>query len=88
MSSGGRGIDTGATPGYRAGATLPVRVELTRQLRRRRTQVTLGFLVLLPGLLWLAFTLGEDDGEGVTRVRRRRSCRVSSTRTGSVAPAR
>ncbi len=68
MSSGGRGIDTGATPGYRAGATLPVRVELTRQLRRRRTQVTLGFLVLLPGLLWLAFTLGEDDGEGVTLI--------------------
>ena len=34
MSSGGRGIDTGATPGYRPGATLPVRVELTRQLRR------------------------------------------------------
>jgi ABC-2 type transport system permease protein len=68
VSSGGRGIDTGATPGYRAGATLPVRVELTRQLRRRRTQVTLGFLVLLPGLLWLAFTLGEDDGEGVTLI--------------------
>ncbi len=68
MSSGERGIDTGATPGYRPGATLPVRVELTRQLRRRRTQVTLGFLVLLPGLLWLAFTLGEDDGEGVTLI--------------------
>lgn len=62
--SRGGGIDTGAAPGYRAGATLPVWVELTRQLRRRRTQVTLGFLVLLPGLLWLAFTLGDGDGDG------------------------
>ena len=56
--------DLGSAPGYRATATLPVRVELERQVRRRRTQLTLGFLVLLPVLLWLAFTLGGDDGEG------------------------
>jgi ABC-2 type transport system permease protein len=51
----------GAAPGYRAGASLPLRVELVRQLRRRRTVLTLGFLTLLPVLLWLAFTVGRDD---------------------------
>ncbi|HSZ28632.1 MAG TPA: ABC transporter permease [Pseudonocardiaceae bacterium] len=51
----------GAAPGYRAAATLPLRVELVRQLRRRRTVLTMGFLALLPFLLWLAFTVGRDD---------------------------
>ncbi len=51
----------GAAPGYRPAATLPLRVELVRQLRRRRTVLTLGFLALLPVLLWLAFTIGRDD---------------------------
>jgi ABC-2 type transport system permease protein len=51
----------GAAPGYRATATLPLRVELVRQLRRRRTMLTLGFLALLPFLLWLAFRIGRDD---------------------------
>ncbi|MGH3897788.1 MAG: ABC transporter permease [Pseudonocardiaceae bacterium] len=54
----------GSAPGYRAGATLPLRVELVRQLRRRRTVLALGFLVLLPFLLWLAFEIGRDDGDG------------------------
>lgn len=60
----------GAAPGYRASATLPLRVEWGRQLRRRRTALTLGFLVLLPVLLWLAFELGtdEEDGGGVTLI--------------------
>jgi ABC-2 type transport system permease protein len=52
----------GAAAGYRACATLPLRVELVRQLRRRRTVLTLGFLVALPILLWLAFELGSDEG--------------------------
>lgn len=51
----------GAAPGYRATATLPLRVELVRQLRRRRTVLTLGFLAVLPLLLWLAFRIGRDD---------------------------
>lgn len=51
----------GAAPGYRATATLPLRVELVRQLRRRRTVLTLGFLAVLPVLLWLAFRVGRDD---------------------------
>ena len=54
----------GAAPGYRATATLPVRVELVRQLRRKRTVLTLAFLGLLPFLLWLAFEVGRDDGDG------------------------
>ena len=42
----------------RAG-TLRLRVEVRRQWRRRRTQLTLGFLVLLPFLLVGAFKLGS-----------------------------
>jgi ABC-2 type transport system permease protein len=51
----------GAAPGYRTTTTLPLRVELVRQLRRRRTVLALGLLVLLPFLLWLAFRIGRDD---------------------------
>jgi ABC-2 type transport system permease protein len=55
----------GATAGYSARRTLPLRVEVRRQMTRRRTQLTLGFLVLLPFLLVGAFQLGDegpDDG--------------------------
>ncbi|HZE00449.1 MAG TPA: ABC transporter permease [Pseudonocardiaceae bacterium] len=51
----------GAAPGYRTTTTLPLGVELARQLRRRRTVLALGLLVLLPFLLWLAFRIGRDD---------------------------
>jgi ABC-2 type transport system permease protein len=51
----------GAASGYRATATLPLRVELVRQLRRRRTVLTVGFPTLLPFLLWIAFKVGRDD---------------------------
>jgi ABC-2 type transport system permease protein len=40
--------------------TLPVRVELARQWRRRRTQVTLALFALLPVILWIAFSVGDD----------------------------
>lgn len=53
----------GSASGYRTASTLPLRVELVRQLRRRRTVLTLGFLALLPLLLWLAFEVGQEDGE-------------------------
>ena len=49
---------------HRPGRTLPLRVELVRQLRRRRTQVTFGLVVLLPVLLWAAFELGDDGPPG------------------------
>lgn len=51
----------GSARGYRAGATLPVRVELARQLRRRRTQLSLGFLAVLPFLLLIAFKVGNGS---------------------------
>ncbi|WP_199438839.1 ABC transporter permease [Umezawaea beigongshangensis] len=52
----------GSTSFYRARRTLPLRVELIRQLKRRRTQLVLGFLVLLPFVLVVAFQVGEDNG--------------------------
>ncbi|MGQ0575640.1 MAG: ABC transporter permease [Pseudonocardia sp.] len=52
-------MSTPAT-GYRPHHTLPLRVELVRQLRRRRTQVAFGLTALLPVLLWVAFELADD----------------------------
>jgi ABC-2 type transport system permease protein len=53
-----------AAAGYRAGRTLSVPAEWRRQARRRRTQLTLGFLVLLPLIILGAFEVGGDgDGE-------------------------
>ncbi|MGD9530018.1 ABC transporter permease [Pseudonocardia sp.] len=49
-----------STTGYRPNHTLPLRVELVRQLRRRRTQVTFGLVALLPVILWIAFELADD----------------------------
>ena len=45
---------------YRPGRTLPLRVELVRQLRRRRTQVTFALVAALPVILWIAFALAPD----------------------------
>ncbi|HEY6798025.1 MAG TPA: ABC transporter permease subunit [Kineosporiaceae bacterium] len=50
----------GAVSGFDARRTLPLMVEIRRQLTRRRTQLTLGFLVVLPFLLVAAFKLGDD----------------------------
>jgi ABC-2 type transport system permease protein len=52
----GSSIDTG----YRPGHTLPLRVELVRQLKRRRTQVAFALVALLPVILWIAFELADD----------------------------
>jgi ABC-2 type transport system permease protein len=49
----------GSAAGYRAGRTLRLHVELLRQLRRRRTQLLLGALVLLPFILVIAFEIGS-----------------------------
>ncbi|MCU1687995.1 MAG: transporter permease [Amycolatopsis sp.] len=51
----------GAVTGYRAGRTLGLGVELRRQLRRRRTQLLLGFVVILPFILVLAFQIGQNS---------------------------
>lgn len=51
----------GSVVGYRSRRTLSLRVELARQLRRRRSQLVFGFLVLLPFILWAAFEFGTSD---------------------------
>ncbi|HEX2355158.1 MAG TPA: ABC transporter permease [Micromonosporaceae bacterium] len=57
----------GAATGYRPGATLSIWTEWRRQASRRRTQLALGFMVLLPVIILLAFQLGgggDDDNGG------------------------
>ncbi|MFF0832410.1 MULTISPECIES: ABC transporter permease [unclassified Streptomyces] len=49
-----------AAPGYRAARTLPLRVELVRQLKRRRTLVMGGVLAVLPFVLLVAFAIGGE----------------------------
>lgn len=51
----------GPAAGFRPARTLPIRVELARQLHRRRTQLTLAFMVLLPAILAVAFQLGSSS---------------------------
>ncbi|WP_306189969.1 ABC transporter permease [Streptomyces sp. MK5] len=48
--------------GYRAGRTLPLRVELVRQLKRRRTLIMGAILAVLPFVLVAAFAIGGDPG--------------------------
>jgi len=50
--------ESGVAAGYRAGRTLRFGVEMRRQLKRRRTQLTLGLMVLLPVILVIAFAFG------------------------------
>ncbi|NUS12520.1 MAG: ABC transporter permease [Streptomyces sp.] len=49
-----------AASGYRAARTLPLRVELARQLKRRRTLIMAGILAALPFVLLIAFAIGGD----------------------------
>ena len=51
----------GSATGYRPTRTLTVRTELRRQASRRRTQLTLGFMVVLPLIILLAFEFGRDS---------------------------
>ncbi|BDH56601.1 ABC transporter permease [Tsukamurella sp. PLM1] len=53
----------GAAPGYASGRTLTVRVELARQLRRRRTLVMAALLAALPIVLIVALAVGSDDSD-------------------------
>ncbi|MFF4749919.1 ABC transporter permease [Streptomyces sp. NPDC002514] len=48
--------------GYRPGRTLPLRVELVRQLGRRRTLIMGGILAVLPFVLVIAFAIGGNPG--------------------------
>src|SRR4051794_15419606 len=58
-----------AAVNYRPSATLSIGAEIRRQASRRRTQLALGFMVLLPLIVLAAFEFGgnsnsEDDGNG------------------------
>ncbi|MFE9306335.1 ABC transporter permease [Streptomyces sp. NPDC088353] len=53
---------TEAASGYRAARTLPLRVELVRQFKRRRTLVMGGILAALPFVLAVAFAIGGGPG--------------------------
>jgi len=50
--------ETAPPPEFRPGRTMPLRVEFSRQFRRRRTQLIGAFLLLLPILMALAFEIG------------------------------
>ncbi|TDC76799.1 ABC transporter permease [Micromonospora sp. KC606] len=56
----------GAAAGYRPSATMPFVAEFRRQASRRRTQLALGFMVLLPLIILVAFQFGsgDDDRDG------------------------
>nr|WP_167667136.1 ABC transporter permease subunit [Micromonospora narathiwatensis] len=60
MRTAGRG---GAAPGYRPSATLPFRAEFGRQAARRRTQLALGFMVLLPLIILIAFQFNSGNAD-------------------------
>jgi ABC-type transport system involved in multi-copper enzyme maturation permease subunit len=50
--------------GYRPGRTLPYTVEFVRQLRRRRTMIAFGLLLLLPWILVGAFEVSGSSSAG------------------------
>lgn len=52
---------SGGVEGYVPGRSLRFGVELRRQLRRRRTQLVLGLVVLLPFVLVAAFEIGSAN---------------------------
>jgi ABC-2 type transport system permease protein len=56
----------GAAVGYRPTRTMTFGTELRRQFGRRRTQLALGFMVLLPLIILAAFQFGGggDNGDG------------------------
>jgi ABC-2 type transport system permease protein len=51
-------LDPGRPPTFDPRRTLGLRVEFARQLRRRRTQITAGLLVILPIIIAIAFKAG------------------------------
>ncbi|WP_329217569.1 ABC transporter permease [Streptomyces sp. NBC_01485] len=59
---------TEVASGYQAGRTLPLRVELVRQLKRRRTLIMGGILAALPFVLLIAFAIGGEPGGRNDRV--------------------
>jgi ABC-2 type transport system permease protein len=62
LRAGGVTAD-GAAAGYRPTRTFTVRTELRRQMGRRRTQLALGFMVVLPLIILIAFQFGNDNND-------------------------
>ena len=58
------GPEPASAPGYRPGRTLPLSVEIIRQLRRRRTLVAFGILTVLPWILVGAFEVSGRASAG------------------------
>src|SRR5215467_7246254 len=54
----------GGAAGYRSTATLTFATEFRRQLSRRRTQLCLGFMLLLPLIILVAFEFGGNGNGG------------------------
>jgi len=52
-----------AAPHYRPSRTLSIWAEVRRQASRRRTQMALGFMALLPLIVLLAFEFGGEDDD-------------------------
>jgi ABC-2 type transport system permease protein len=52
-----------AAAGYRPSATMSLWTEIRRQASRRRTQLSMGFMVLLPLIVLLAFEFGGNGGD-------------------------
>ncbi|MDP9798151.1 ABC-2 type transport system permease protein [Catenuloplanes nepalensis] len=60
-------MSTAGAVGYKPGRTLSFGAEFRRQATRMRTRLALGFMVLLPLIILIAFqfeTGGDDDGDG------------------------
>jgi ABC-2 type transport system permease protein len=68
VQAAGEGRPGSPAAGYRPAATLPVWAEVRRQAGRRRTQLALGFMALLPVIIMVAFEFGgngdDDDRNG------------------------
>lgn len=56
-------LDAGRPPDYNPRRTLALHVEFARQVKRRRTQIVLGLLLVLPVIIALAFKLGGAVSE-------------------------
>src|SRR3954471_5093928 len=55
-------LDAGRAPDFNPRHTLRLRVEFARQIKRRRTQVAFGLLIVLPILIATAFQVGGGAG--------------------------
>jgi ABC-2 type transport system permease protein len=55
-------VDAGRAPDFDPRRTLRLRVELVRQVKRRRTQVAFGLIFILPIIIAFAFQVGGSAG--------------------------